>query len=70
MDIMEKYKQRARDNRKAAVLELLFDETHNHVGSPVTPCIYQFQFGDIADKIDKIYHPQACLDEAGGGTDH
>ena len=45
--------------QKADVLELLFTETHNHMGTQLNPCIYMFQFDKLVDKIDKIYEDES-----------
>ena len=42
--------------KRAEILELLFKETHNHMGTSPTPCIYEHQFDEIVEKIHKIYN--------------
>jgi hypothetical protein len=56
--------EQERHLKKGEVLELLFVETRMHVGTTPTPCVYNFQFDTIVDKIDKIYNPEVCLDKA------
>ena len=61
-DIMDNYRERRRNNAKGEVLKMLFDQTHKH-------CVYNFQFDDIVELIDQIYHPEVVLDKGriGGG---
>jgi deoxycytidylate deaminase len=60
--ILKGYRERKRATFKADVLDLLFEYTHKHVGTSATPCIFQFQFAEIVDKIDELYHPIVAID--------
>lgn len=60
--IIRDYREVARATAMAETLKLLFAETHNHVGTSPTPCIYEHQFADIVDKIDEIYNSKNVKD--------
>jgi len=60
--IMRDYRERARNTAKVKTFELLHEMCRQHMGTGPTPCVYDFQFDKLVEKIDEIYHPAVCLD--------